>query len=97
MAEESKSDTGDGGTSLPAPPPLPARLVDPRWPVVIGTVVWFVAFCVLLVAHLAFGRTAAMPLWVTLSGWVLGLIGLAILAWQRSASRRGSRGAQTGA
>lgn len=95
MAEESKSDTGV--TGLPAPPPLPARLTDPRWPVMIGSVAWFVAFCVLLVAHLGFGQPTGMPLWVTLSGWVLGVIGLAILAWQRAAARRGSRGAQIGA
>jgi hypothetical protein len=56
-----------------------------------------VAFCVLLVARFAFHLAVSSALWVTLSGWILGFAGLAILAWQRSAARRGSRGAQTGA
>lgn len=80
------------------PPPLPpihsgvARIVVP------GTVVWFVAFVVLLfVTDFLRAHHAMIWLWTCLAGWILGLTGLALQAWQRSAARRGRRGAQTSA
>jgi hypothetical protein len=36
-------------------------------------------------------------LWTALAGWVLGLIGLSIYAWQRAAARRGTKGSSRGA
>jgi hypothetical protein len=66
--------------------------------VVPGTVAWFVAFVVLLFATDFLQRHSAMIwLWTCLAGWVLGLVGLGIHGWQRSAARRGRRGAQTSA
>lgn len=71
-----------------APPDLPGRLVA-IWPVLgVGTLGWFVAFCVLLTTN------DTGWFWTSLAGWVLGLIGFAISAWQRAASRSGARGAQ---
>ncbi|PRX50232.1 uncharacterized protein DUF2530 [Prauserella shujinwangii] len=73
------------------PPDLPKPLVD-LWPVVIvGTVLWFLASLVLLLAGIR-----GVWLWTTLAGGGLGFVGMAIMAWQRAASRRGSRGAQRG-
>ena len=76
------------------PPPLPARWVDMRPVLALGTGLWFVAYCVLLVEHYA--RHVDTGIWLTtcLAGWILGLIGTAIMYWQRSAARRGSRSAQ---
>jgi amino acid transporter len=75
---------------LAALPELP-RWVTAIWPVLgFGTLGWFAAFCVLLTAN------EPAWLWTSLAGWVLGVIGFAISAWQRAASRRGSRWAQHG-
>jgi hypothetical protein len=60
----------------------------------IGTGIWFVIFCVLLVLRYGYSRWPPIWLWTALAGTVLGLIGLFIMWWQRTASRRGSRGAQ---
>lgn len=81
-----------GPTRLFRPPPeLPKPLLD-LWPVVVaGTAAWFVAFLVLAVIGVT-----GIWFWTTLSGGVLGLVGLAVMGWQRSAARRGSRGAQRG-
>jgi len=83
------SPTGDHPQAVP--PALPARLLDP-WPVIAtGAVLWL----------LAVGAAFAVPAlqgWrpVTLAGLATGLLGTTIFLWQRSAARRGSRGAQTG-
>jgi hypothetical protein len=79
---------------LAVPPPLSTRLTDPNRPVAVGTALWFLAFVALLIAHYGFGAGSTLVLTTCLSGWVLGLIGLGILYWQRSAARRGSRSAQ---
>ncbi|HEX4705771.1 MAG TPA: DUF2530 domain-containing protein [Pseudonocardiaceae bacterium] len=79
---------------LPKPPPLPARWVDLRPLVAIGTLLWFLGFCGLLVARYGYHATTGIWLPTCLAGWVLGLIGTAIMYWQRAAARRGSRGAQ---
>lgn len=73
------------------PPPLPPRLVNLRVPVVAGTVLWFAVYLVLLITG-----ADRNWMWTALAGWVLGLIGMLIMWWQRTASRRGSRGAQRG-
>lgn len=73
------------------PPPLPAALLDPRPVIAVGALLWAVA------AIAAFTVTALQP-WrpVTVAGLGVGLVGLSIFLWQRSAARRGARGAQTG-
>ena len=70
-------------------PPLPRGLADPRPVVGVGTVGWFAAAVVLLVSD---GPAAWM--WSCLTGGLLGLTGFAMIHWQRSAARRGARGAQ---
>jgi Protein of unknown function (DUF2530) len=79
---------------LPAPPPLPARWVDMRPVLAVGTVLWFLAFLGLCVARYAYQATPGVWLPACLAGWVLGVIGTGIMYWQRAAARRGSRGAQ---
>lgn len=76
------------------PPPLPARWVDMRPVLAICTALWFVAFCVLLVAR--YGGHVVTGVWLPtcLAGWILGFVGTAIMYWQRAAARRGSRSAQ---
>lgn len=73
------------------PPPLPPSLLDPRPIVGAGTVVALVAAVVALLIG-AEGIWA----WSFLTGAGLGLVGFAIMHWQRRAARRGSRGAQQG-
>jgi hypothetical protein len=72
-------------------PPLPRSLADARPVVLVGTIGWFTAAAVLAVAGVGGD-------WVPtcLTGGVLGLVGFVIMAWQRRAARRGSRGAQRG-
>lgn len=55
------------------------------------TAVWFVAFAVLLffVDDLR-AADRMIWLWTCLAGWILGLVGLAVYAWQRRAARRGA-------
>lgn len=86
-------------TSTPAgPPPLPPVRGGIAYIVVPGTIVWFVAFVVLIFATDFLREHDAMIwLWTCLTGWILGLVGLGIFGWQRSAARRGRRGAQTSA
>lgn len=79
---------------LLTPPPLPARWVDLRPVLWLGTGLWFVAYCVLLVCRYGEHITTGIWLPTCLAGWVLGLIGIAIMYWQRAAARRGTRGAQ---
>jgi Protein of unknown function (DUF2530) len=73
------------------PPPLPARLQE-QWPVVVaGAIAWLVA------TVLAF-TVPALDTWrpVSIAGLGVGVLGTSIFLWQRSAARRGARGAQTG-
>lgn len=84
-------------TTLRQVPPLPSRLTDLRPPLWIGIGLWFAAFVVLLVARLGFHTgPPTIWLWTCLSGWLLGLIGMSIVYWQRGAARRGARAAQQG-
>jgi hypothetical protein len=73
------------------PPPLPAALLDP-WPmIVIGALAWLVAVVAAFVVP-------ALATWrpLTLAGLAVGVLGTSIFLWQRTAARRGARGAQTG-
>ena len=75
----------------PVPPPLPARLQE-QWPVIgAGALAWLIA------TILAFA-VPALESWrpVSIAGLCVGVVGTSIFLWQRSASRRGARGAQTG-
>jgi hypothetical protein len=76
------------------PPPLPRRLTDPVPVVLLGSAVWLAAFVVLGVLALTGDRPPDAWLWACAVGVGLGGLGLAVLAWQRRASARGSRGAQ---
>ncbi len=77
-----------------SPPPLPDRLLALSPLVYIGTGLWLFALCVLLVGRYVFDVFPPIWLWTALAGTVLGFIGIPIMLWQRSASRRGARGAQ---
>lgn len=63
--------------------------MDARPLVGVGTAGWFVAWIMLLLVN-----PATAWVWVSLAGWLLGLAGFAVIYWQRSAARRGVRGAQ---
>ncbi|MEJ2868973.1 DUF2530 domain-containing protein [Actinomycetospora sp. OC33-EN08] len=71
------------------PPPLPRRLTDPVRPVLVGMGVWVVALVVVLLAG---GSTPWV--WACVVGVGLGVVGLSVLAVQRAAAARGSKGAQ---
>lgn len=70
----------------PAVPPLPRRLADPRPAVGVGTLAWFTAAVVLLIAQ---GPSVWAGACVT--GGALGLLGFAMIRAQRSAIRRETR------
>ena len=72
-------------------PPLPAALLDPRPVVATGAVLW-------ALAAIAAFLIPALHDWrpVTVAGLGVGVVGASIFLWQRSAVRRGARGAQTG-
>lgn len=74
------------------PPPLPPVKAGLAHIVVPVTALWFGLFVVLLFFLDDLRASDSMGwLWSSLAGWVLGLIGLSIYAWQRSAARRGTR------
>lgn len=77
-----------------SPPPLPDRLLALSPLVYVGTGLWFVALFVLLVGRYVFDVFPPIWLWTALAGSFLGLVGFLVMAWQRRASRRGSKGAQ---
>lgn len=62
--------------------------------VLAGIAIWFLASCVLLILRYGYSVGPPIWLWTALAGTVLGLISLPVMWWQRTASRRGSRGAQ---
>ncbi len=75
----------------PQPPSLPAALLEP-WPVIAaGAALW-------ALATIAAFAVPALEGWrpVTLAGLGVGVLGTSIFLWQRTAARRGVRGAQTG-
>jgi hypothetical protein len=81
--------TSPGALACLVPSSLPRRLTDPRPVVGVGTVAWFAAMVAVLLA----GGPPAW-VWACLTGGLIGLTGLAMIHWQLSATRRGSRGAQ---
>ena len=83
--------TPDSSPDSVQPPSLPAALLDPRPVIGIGAVLW-------ALAAIAAFTVPALESWrpITVAGLGVGLFGLSIFLWQRSAARRGSRGAQTG-
>lgn len=81
-------------TEKSPPPPLPRGLLALPPVVYVGTAGWLVALVALLIARYGFDAGPPIWLWTALAGFVLGLIGMPLMAWQRRASRRGARGAQ---
>ena len=75
----------------PQPPALPAALTDPRPVIAAGAALW-------AMASLAAFTVPALDGWrpVAVAGLGVGVVGNSIFLWQRSAARRGARGAQTG-
>ncbi len=82
-------------TSPPERPPLPpVRGAGLAHVVIPGMVLWLVAVIVLLLMIPTLREHDAMGwLWTAVAGFLLGFCGLGIYGWQRSAARRGSRGA----
>lgn len=71
---------------LVTPPPAE---VNSRRIVVFGTVLWFVAFVALLPFCGWLGdHHHRIWLWTSLAGWVLGLLGLALMSRHRRAGRK---------
>jgi len=95
--------TPDNGTPDNGTPVNPGRYTPPALPpvrtglwhiAVPGTVSWLIAFVVLLFFIPQLRANDAMVwLWTCLAGFVLGLLGLSVYAWQRRAARRGARSA----
>ncbi|BBZ02808.1 hypothetical protein MCHIJ_22450 [Mycolicibacterium chitae] len=75
----------------PEPPPLPTALTEPWRVIGVGALLW-------LLATLAAFTVPALESWrpICLAGLATGVIGTSVFLWQRSAARRGARGAQTG-
>ena len=79
------------GETAPEPPALPAALLEP-WPVIVVIAAgWLVA---VVLAFTVPGLHDWRP--TTIAGLGVGVLGTSIFLWQRSAVRRGSRGAQSG-
>jgi Protein of unknown function (DUF2530) len=75
----------------PEPPALPAILLEP-WPVIaVVAVGWLIA---VVLAFTVAGLQGWRP--TAVAGLGVGVLGTSIFLWQRSASRRGARGAQSG-
>ncbi|WP_258905713.1 DUF2530 domain-containing protein [Actinokineospora sp. UTMC 2448] len=77
--------------SLRPPPPLPPRLLELGPIVYVGTGIWLVAALVMTVFPLGLDPVWR---WTALAGAALGIVGAAIMAWQRRAAKSGRRGAQ---
>lgn len=75
----------------PEPPELPAALLEPVPVVAVGAGLW-------ALGAIAAFTVPALESWrpVTVAGLGVGVLGTSIFLWQRSAARRGTRGAQTG-
>jgi hypothetical protein len=73
------------------PPELPAALRDPRPVILAGSALWALAT---LGAFTIVGLKDWRP--ITVAGLGVSMLGVSIFVWQRSAARRGARGAQTG-
>jgi len=73
------------------PPELPAALLDPRPVIGAGALLW-------MMAAVAAFTVPALQGWrpVTIAGLAVSIFGASLFLWQRSAARRGARGAQSG-
>jgi hypothetical protein len=70
---------------LVTPPPVQ---INARRIVAAGTLLWFVAFVALLPFYDWLGdHSHRIWLWTCLAGWILGLLGLAIMLRHRKAGR----------
>jgi MFS family permease len=70
---------------LVVPPPVQ---INARRIVAVGTALWFVAFVVLLPFYGWLGDHSHRSwLWTSLAGWLLGLLGLAVMSRHRRAGR----------
>jgi hypothetical protein len=70
---------------LVIPPPV---RINARRIVAVGTALWFVAFVALACCYSWLGdHHHRIWLWTSLAGWVLGLLGLAIMVRHRRAGR----------
>lgn len=76
-------------------PVLPRDLAEPTPVVLAGTVLWIASFVTFGVLGWLSGGVG-VEFWTCLVGAVLGMVGFGVFRWQRSASRRGSRGAWKG-
>jgi hypothetical protein len=66
----------------------PAVQMDTGRIILIGTAIWFVAFVVLLPCYGWLGRhDHRVWLWTCLAGWILGLIGYAVMRRHRADGR----------
>jgi uncharacterized protein DUF2530 len=66
----------------------PAVQINARRIVAVGTVIWFVAFVALLPFWNWLGEHGhRIWLWTCLAGWLLGLLGLAVMVRHRRAGR----------
>ena len=64
----------------PAPEPVQVNTVSV---LVVGTAVWFVAWCGLLLAHDWLADTGRRSwLWTAFAGWALGPVGIAVVRLQ---------------
>ena len=78
-------------TPEPEPPAMPKILLEP-WPVIIVIAAgWLIA---VILAFTVAGLHDWRP--IAVAGLGVGVLGTSIFLWQRSAARRGSRGAQRG-
>jgi len=78
-------------TPEPEPPAMPKILLEP-WPVIIVIAAgWLIA---VILAFTVAGLDDWRP--IAVAGLGVGVLGTSIFLWQRSAARRGSRGAQSG-
>lgn len=72
-------------------PRLPRQLRDLTPVLLVGTGIWVVGL-----VWFALNGQFGIPFWTCVSGAVLGIAGYGLFRWQRSASRRGVRGAWKG-
>ena len=91
MVRDVRADADPQREAAPEPPALPAALLEP-WPVIFVIAAgWLVA---VVLAFTVPGLHDWRPM--TMAGLGVGVLGTSIFLWQRSAVRRGARGAQSG-
>ena len=73
-------------------PQIPARFTDPRPVLIVGSIAWLIATVAVWAGGDRFGD--ALP--TCLAGLGVGVLATTIFWIQRRASRRGSKGAQSG-